>query len=41
MVEMQYSVSDIAKSAAQVGEQEINQGMENVRHSLSVSAQLT
>jgi methyl-accepting chemotaxis protein len=47
MVEMQYSVADIAKSAAQAasaaqaGEQEVNQGMENVRHSLSVSAQLT
>ncbi len=47
MVEMQYSVSDIAKSASQAanaaesGEQEVNQGMENVMRSLSVSGELT
>lgn len=47
MVEMQYSVGDIAKSASQAasaaesGEQEVNQGMENVMRSLSVSGELT
>jgi methyl-accepting chemotaxis protein len=47
MIEMQYSVTDIAKSAAQAadaaaaGELEVNQGMENVQHSLSVSGELT
>ena len=47
MIEMQSSVADIAKSAAQAasaaeaGELEVNQGMENVQHSLSVSGELT
>jgi len=47
MIEMQASVADIAKSAAQAasaaeaGELEVNQGMENVQHSLSVSGELT
>ena len=47
MIEMQYSVTDIAKSASQAasaaeaGELEVNQGMENVQHSLSVSGELT
>lgn len=47
MIEMQYSVADIAKSAAQAasateaGELEVNQGMESVQHSLSVSGELT
>lgn len=47
MIEMQYSVTDIAKSAAkaasaaEAGELEVNQGMENVQHSLSVSGELT
>jgi len=47
MVEMQYSVSDITKSASQAanaaeaGELEVNQGMENVMRSLAVSGELT
>jgi methyl-accepting chemotaxis protein len=47
MVEMQHSVSDIAKSAAEAanaagaGELEVNQGMDNVHRSLSVSGELT
>jgi len=47
MIEMQYSVTDIAKSAAEAanaastGELEVNQGMGNVMRSLSVSGELT
>ncbi|MFD2166563.1 methyl-accepting chemotaxis protein [Thalassotalea euphylliae] len=47
MVEMQHSVTDIAKSAAEAanaagaGEVEVNQGMDNVHRSLSVSGDLT
>lgn len=47
MLEMQFSVSDIAKSAgeaataAEAGELEVNQGMENVQRSLNVSGELT
>mgnify|MGYP000191615005 CR=1 FL=1 len=47
MVEMQYSVTDIAKSAAEAagaagaGETEVNQGMTNVQRSLSVSGELS
>ncbi len=47
MVEMQYSVTDIAKSAAEAasaadaGETEVNQGMNNVQRSLSVSGELS
>lgn len=47
MVEMQHSVTDIAKSAAEAanaagaGELEVNQGMDNVHRSLSVSGELT
>ena len=47
MIEMQYSVSDITKSASQAanaaeaGELEVNQGMENVMRSLAVSGELT
>ncbi|MBU2893779.1 methyl-accepting chemotaxis protein [Colwellia sp. D2M02] len=46
MIEMQYSVTDIAKSASQAataageGESEVNLGMENVQKSLSVSTGL-
>jgi methyl-accepting chemotaxis protein len=46
MVEMQSSVTDIAKSAAEAasaageGESEVNQGMNNVQRSLSISTEL-
>lgn len=46
MIEMQYSVTDIAKSAAEAataadeGESEVNLGMKNVQRSLSVSTAL-
>jgi methyl-accepting chemotaxis protein len=46
MVEMQFSVADIAKSAAEAanaagsGEAEVNRGMENVQRSLLISGQL-
>ena len=46
MIEMQFSVTDIAKSAAEAasaadeGESEVNLGMENVQKSLSVSTAL-
>jgi methyl-accepting chemotaxis protein len=46
MVEMQFSVTDIAKSAAEAanaagsGEAEVNRGMENVQRSLLISGQL-
>lgn len=46
MVEMQYSVTDIAKSAAEAanaagsGEAEVNQGMDNVQRSLNISGEL-
>ncbi|PKG86348.1 hypothetical protein CXF85_01200 [Colwellia sp. 75C3] len=46
MIEMQYSVTDIAKSAAEAataadeGESEVNLGMKNVQRSLSVSKEL-
>ena len=46
MIEMQYSVTDIAKSAAEAataadeGESEVNLGMKNVQRSLSVSKAL-
>ena len=46
MIEMQYSVTDIAKSAAEAataadeGESEVNLGMENVQKSLTVSTAL-
>ena len=46
MIEMQFSVTDIAKSAAEAataadeGESEVNLGMENVQRSLSVSTGL-
>ncbi|MFT5756541.1 MAG: methyl-accepting chemotaxis protein [Alteromonadaceae bacterium] len=46
MVEMQFSVTDIAKSAAEAanaageGESEVNQGMNNVQRSLQISAEL-
>lgn len=47
MIEMQFSVADIAKSAAEAanaaneGETEVNQGMNSVQHSLEVSGELT
>ncbi|ALO34178.1 hypothetical protein CMT41_05095 [Colwellia sp. MT41] len=47
MIEMQFSVTDIAKSAAEAAnaadsaESEVNQGMENVQRSLHVSAELS
>jgi methyl-accepting chemotaxis protein len=47
MIEMQFSVTDIAKSAAEAanaagaGEIEVNQGMENVQRSLTVSGELS
>ncbi|MBA6382680.1 methyl-accepting chemotaxis protein [Colwellia sp. BRX10-6] len=46
MVEMQFSVTDIAKSAAEAanaagsGEAEVNRGMENVQRSLLISGEL-
>jgi methyl-accepting chemotaxis protein len=46
MVEMQFSVTDIAKSAAEAanaagsGEAEVNQGMDNVQRSLHISGEL-
>jgi methyl-accepting chemotaxis protein len=46
MVEMQFSVTDIAKSAAEAanaagsGEVEVNRGMENVQRSLCISGEL-
>ena len=46
MVEMQFSVTDIAKSAAEAanaageGESEVNQGMDNVQKSLHISSEL-
>jgi methyl-accepting chemotaxis protein len=46
MVEMQFSVTDIAKSAAEAanaagsGEAEVNRGMENVQRSLCISGEL-
>ncbi len=47
MIEMQHSVTDIAKSAAEAasaagqGEDEVNQGMENVQRSLDISGELS
>lgn len=46
MIEMQFSVTDIAKSAAEAanaagsGEAEVNRGMENVQRSLHISGEL-
>jgi len=46
MVELQFSVTDIAKSAAEAanaagsGETEVNQGMDNVQRSLHISGEL-